>query len=66
MLPTLDAVAGPHSLREAARALQVHHSTMQDRLAHAEALLGWKVRTQPGRLRLELALVLRRALRAAA
>ncbi len=64
MLPTLDAVASASSLRDAARALRVHHSTVQDRLTHAAGLLGWDVREQPGRLRLQLALVLRRALRA--
>lgn len=64
VLATLDAVAGANSLRDAARALRVHHSTLQDRLAHAEALLGWDVREGQGQLRLQLALVLRRALRA--
>jgi hypothetical protein len=63
VLATLDAVAGASSLRDAARALQVHHSTLQDRLDHAESLLGWNVHERPGQLRLHLALVLRRALR---
>jgi hypothetical protein len=60
-LATLDAVATATSLRDAARALHVHHSTLQDRLLHAEAALGWDVREPAGRLRLHLALVLRRA-----
>jgi hypothetical protein len=63
VLATLDAVAGASSVRDAARALQVHHSTLQDRLTHAEALLGWHVREHSGQLRLQLALILRRALR---
>lgn len=63
VLATLDAVAGAASLRDAARALQLHHSTLQDRLAHAQALLGWDVRHPQGQLRLQLALALRRALR---
>ena len=65
VLPTLDAVCRTTSLRDAARELRLHHSTLQDRLASAEAVLGWKVRTPQGRLRLQLALALRRALRTA-
>lgn len=64
VLSTLDAVVAQHSLREAARFLQVHHSTLQDRLRHAEARLGWTIRNGSGRLRLQLALLLRRAMRA--
>ncbi len=64
VLATLDAVAGASSLRDAARVLRVHHSTLQDRLIHAESHLGWNVHDRPGQLRLQLALVLRRALRA--
>lgn len=60
MLSTLYAVATTASLRTAAVALQVHHSTLQDRIIHAERLLGWPVREPQGRLRLHLALVLRR------
>jgi len=63
VLATLDAVAGAASLRDAARALRLHHSTLQDRLTHAQALLGWDLRHPQGQLRLQLALVLRRALR---
>lgn len=63
VLATLDAVAGAASLRDAARALRLHHSTLQDRLTHAQALLGWDVRHPQGKLRLQLALALRRALR---
>jgi len=60
MLATLDAVASQSSLRTAATALHMHHSTLQDRLAHAEQVLGWSVHGPQGRLRLQLALALRR------
>ncbi|GAA3871311.1 helix-turn-helix domain-containing protein [Streptomyces lacrimifluminis] len=59
MLTTLHAVASTASLRGAAAEVNVHHSTLQDRLGHAEALLGWPVRTPQGRLRLQLALTMR-------
>ncbi|MFD4754801.1 helix-turn-helix domain-containing protein [Streptomyces sp. NPDC058426] len=59
-LLTLHAVASHASLRTAAAALNVHHSTLQERLAHAERLLGWNVREPAGRLRLQLALALDR------
>ncbi|MDW4910127.1 helix-turn-helix domain-containing protein [Streptomyces sp. ADMS] len=59
MLTTLHAVASTASLRAAAVEVSVHHSTLQDRLGHAEALLGWPVRTPQGRLRLQLALTMR-------
>ncbi|MFI6318232.1 helix-turn-helix domain-containing protein [Nonomuraea sp. NPDC050556] len=60
MLGTLHAIAFAPSLRAAAGELTVHHSTLQDRLTHAEHLLGWTVRDPAGRLRLQLALLLRR------
>jgi PucR-like helix-turn-helix protein len=59
-LATLDAVATAGSVRTAAAALRVHHSTLQDRVLAAEHILGWNVREPQGRLRLQLALVLRR------
>ncbi|WP_328835954.1 helix-turn-helix domain-containing protein [Streptomyces europaeiscabiei] len=59
MLATLHSVASTASLRAAATGINVHHSTLQDRLTHAEALLGWPVRTPQGRLRLHLALTMR-------
>ncbi|MFF0163599.1 helix-turn-helix domain-containing protein [Streptomyces sp. NPDC005263] len=59
LLPTLHAVASTASLRAAAAEANVHHSTLQDRLTHAEHLLGWPVRTPQGRLRLHLALTMR-------
>ncbi|GHH85939.1 hypothetical protein GCM10018793_55840 [Streptomyces sulfonofaciens] len=60
VLGTLVTFVSSPSLRTAATALVVHHSTLQDRIAHAEQLLGWPVRDPPGRLRLQLALALRR------
>ncbi|MFF7374892.1 helix-turn-helix domain-containing protein [Streptomyces massasporeus] len=57
---TLHAVVATASLRAAAAEINVHHSTLQDRLAHAEHLLGWPIRTPQGRLRLQLALTMRR------
>ncbi|MFI6544540.1 helix-turn-helix domain-containing protein [Streptomyces prunicolor] len=59
LLATLNAVANTTSLRAAAMEINVHHSTLQDRLTHAESLLGWPVRTPQGRLRLQLALTMR-------
>jgi hypothetical protein len=60
MLRTLHAIVSAPSLRAAAAELHLHHSTLQERLAHAERLLGWPVRDPDGRLRLQLAFVLRR------
>lgn len=59
LLTTLHAVASTASLRAAATEINVHHSTLQDRLTHAEHLLGWPVRTPQGRFRLQLALTMR-------
>jgi hypothetical protein len=59
---TLHAVASSGSLRAAA-GINVHHSTFQDRLTHAEHLLGWPLRTPQGRLRLQLVLTMRRLAR---
>ncbi|MEU6912517.1 helix-turn-helix domain-containing protein [Streptomyces olindensis] len=59
LLATLHAVASTASLRAAATGINVHHSTLQDRLTHAEHLLGWPLRTPQGRLRLQLALTMR-------
>ncbi|MFJ6080385.1 helix-turn-helix domain-containing protein [Streptomyces sp. NPDC092369] len=59
LLATLNAVAATASQRAAAAEINVHHSTLQDRLTQAEHLLGWPVRTPQGRLRLQLALAMR-------
>ncbi|MGI5380030.1 helix-turn-helix domain-containing protein [Streptomyces sp. CA-251387] len=56
---TLHAVASTVSLRAAAAEINVHHSTLQERLAHAEHLLGWPLRTPQGRFRLGVALTMR-------
>ena len=40
VLATLHAVGGASSFRDAARVLHVHHSALQDRLSHAESVLG--------------------------
>jgi hypothetical protein len=60
VLKTLHTTAMSISLRAAATTLRVHHSTLQDRITHAEHLLGWNVREPGGRLRLQVALALRR------
>ncbi|MEU7319173.1 helix-turn-helix domain-containing protein [Streptomyces griseoviridis] len=59
LMATLHAVVSTTSQRAAATAVNVHHSTLQDRLTHAEQLLGWPLRTPEGRLRLHLALTMR-------
>ncbi|UNX53537.1 helix-turn-helix domain-containing protein [Georgenia sp. TF02-10] len=60
MLATLEAVASTTSRRAAAARLVIHHSSLQERLARAERYLGWPITEAHGRLRLQLALVLRR------
>ncbi|WP_328877623.1 helix-turn-helix domain-containing protein [Streptomyces sp. NBC_00299] len=63
LLATLHAVASTVSLRAAASEINVHHSTLQERLAHAEHQLGWSLRTPQGRFRLGLALAVRHLVR---
>ncbi|WP_026116442.1 helix-turn-helix domain-containing protein [Nocardiopsis valliformis] len=60
LLESLEAVSASPSLRAAAAALGVHHSTLQEGVERAERVLGWSVRDVPGRLRLQVALALRR------
>lgn len=60
MLETLDTFSVAPSVRAAADVLRVHHSTLQERLLRAERLLGWNIREAEGRMRLHLALVMRR------
>ncbi|WP_327086296.1 helix-turn-helix domain-containing protein [Nonomuraea sp. NBC_01738] len=60
MLATLDAIATSASLRTAATALTIHHSTLQSRLAQAARVIPWPLSTPDGRLRLHLALTARR------
>ncbi|MFJ2606405.1 helix-turn-helix domain-containing protein [Streptomyces sp. NPDC087425] len=64
LLATLYAVSSTPSQRAAAAELNVHHSTLQGRLTHAEQVLGWQLRTPQGRLRLHLALTMRNLARA--
>ena len=60
MLATLNVVATSASVRAASATLLIHHSTLQERIEHAERLLGWTIRSPHGRHRLYLALALRR------
>ncbi|MEV0909840.1 helix-turn-helix domain-containing protein [Streptomyces hokutonensis] len=62
VLRTLMELTLHSSVRPAAAALHIHHSTLQDRLATIEHELGWSVRTPAGRLRVQLALAVRRLL----
>lgn len=59
-LATLTAVAAEPSLRAAALALHVHHSTLQGRVELLDHALGYPVTTPDGRTRLTVALALRR------
>jgi len=59
-LATLDALAEHASLRRAATALHVHHSTLQERAGQLAHALGYPLDTAAGHHRLYLALVLRR------
>ncbi|MCI2417307.1 helix-turn-helix domain-containing protein [Saccharopolyspora sp. K220] len=59
-LATLTAVAAESSLRGAAVALHVHHSTLQGRVELLDRALGYSVVTPLGRTRLTVALALRR------
>lgn len=61
-LVCLQALLEHNSIRTAAESLHLHHSTLQTRIAGIERELGWPVHTPSGRLRLHLALVLRRYL----
>lgn len=62
LLPSLHAVIVHTSLRTAAAAMHLHHSTLQARIAGVERELGWSLRSPAGRLRLHLAFSLRRYL----
>lgn len=58
-LVTLQAFCRTESLRLAATALHMHHSSVAARLTRAEDVLGFPIRTATGRSRLMLALALR-------
>lgn len=59
-LASLEAFAEHDSVRAAATALGIHHSTAQSRCEQLESALGYTLRTQAGRTRLYLALRLQR------
>lgn len=59
-LAALRALCEADSLRVAARTLHMHHSSVAQRLDHAEQVLGFPIRTALGRNRLGIALTLRR------
>jgi PucR C-terminal helix-turn-helix domain len=59
-LSTLEGVASHDSLRQAANHLYLHHSTVQQRVTQLESAMDLAIGTVPGRLRLQLALALRR------
>ncbi|HEY1778203.1 MAG TPA: helix-turn-helix domain-containing protein [Solirubrobacteraceae bacterium] len=59
-LDALRALCEAESIRLAARTMHMHHSSMGQRLDHAEQTLGFSVRPAPGRHRLALAMALRR------
>jgi hypothetical protein len=60
MLRTLEAVAATESLRRAAAILHIHHNSVRHRVTRAERMLDFDVTAPYGRVRLMLALVLRR------
>jgi len=60
MLATLDALARNVSHRAAATALNIHHSTLQERVTQAERHLGWGLHDVDGQMRLATALMARR------
>lgn len=57
---TLEALGTHDSIRSAAHALNIHHSTAQSRCERLEEMLGYSLRTQAGRTRITLALALYR------
>jgi hypothetical protein len=62
-LSTLEGVANYPSLRQAACHLYLHHSTVQRRVEQLESALALSVESPSGRLRLQLALALRRVIK---
>jgi hypothetical protein len=64
-LPTLDALVADGSVRAAAIALGIHHSTLQSRLTALADRLGYDPRTPAGRTRYVLARTLHRLRHAA-
>ncbi|AQT79416.1 hypothetical protein B1R94_09265 [Mycolicibacterium litorale] len=60
VVTALETVAQAGSLREAARVMCLHHTSVAARLSRAEQRLGYRVTTPSGMARLQLALALRR------
>jgi hypothetical protein len=56
----LEAFCRTGSLRQAATALHLHHSSVAARLAHVEAALGWRLNDPDARFRARFALLARR------
>lgn len=56
----MEALLATDSLRAAAAAIGIHHSTLQAQAAKCSTALGFDVRSPQGRLRLALALKLHR------
>jgi hypothetical protein len=65
LLETLYHVVMHSSLRAASAAAHLHHSTLQDRVAQAELLLGWPICEPYGRFRLQFALIVHKLCQAA-
>ncbi len=57
---TLEAFCRTGSLRQAALALHLHHSSVAARLAHVEDALGWRLDEPQSRFRARMALLARR------
>lgn len=63
VLETLDVLTGTESVRAAAGALGVHHSTVQQRIAAFRQAFGFEPTSPAGRLRLATALAVHRLMR---
>jgi hypothetical protein len=57
---TLEVFCRTGSLRQAAAALHLHHSSVAARLAHVEQAMGWRLDSPDGQFRARLALLARR------
>jgi sugar diacid utilization regulator len=57
---TLEVFCRTGSLRQAAAALHLHHSSVAARLAHVEQAMGWRLDSPDGQFRVRLALLARR------
>ena len=62
---TLTYLVQSPSQRAAAEAAHLHRSTIRDRIALAESLLGWSIADPSGRFRLHIALTARLFIRGA-